>query len=85
MINEKDNPVAWALLLSEIEEVREHLGELASKMSETGSIEDAEFSVDLGHVYAHLNRVWNSHNLEEIPKEQWELYSRFPIDIKPVG
>lgn len=86
MINEKDNPVAWALLLSELDEVQEHLAELKSELSEAGAMDDEEFAVYLGHVYAHLNRVWHSRNQDsEITKEQWPVYSQFPSDIKPVG
>ena len=86
MINEKDHPVAWVLLISELDEAREHLEELAREMSQAGSIEESEFAVYLGHVYAHLNRCWHSRNLDEdIPVDQWAEYSRFPDDLEPVG
>ncbi len=87
MINEKENPVAWAMLLTELDEAREHLEALINQMSKSGTIdEESEFPVYLGHVYAHLNRVWHSRNQDEpISEEQWPLYSQFPKDIKPVG
>lgn len=87
MINERNNPVAWAMLITELDEAREHLEALISKMSESGEMdEQSEFSVYLGHVYAHLNRAWHSRNHnEEISEEQWPVFSQFPKDIKPVG
>lgn len=86
MINKTENPVSWTLLLTELDEAREHLESLTNKMNETGSIDDSEFSVDLGHVYAHLNRAWHSRNQDaEITEEQWPVFSQFPKDIKPVG
>jgi hypothetical protein len=60
MINNKDNPVAWALLVTELDEAREHLESLTNEMVKAGTIEDTEFAVQLGHIYAHLNRVWHS-------------------------
>jgi hypothetical protein len=86
MINSKENYVAWTLMLAELEEVREHLEKLSSEMSHAGEIDEAEFAIDLGHVYAHLNRVWHSRNQDAvISEEQWPLFSQFPKDIKPVG
>jgi hypothetical protein len=87
MINERDNPVAWAMLLTELDEAREHLEALIKQMSESGAIdEESEFPVYLGHIYAHLNRAWHSRNQDEsISEDQWPLYSQFPKDINPVG
>ena len=86
MINKKENPVSWALLLTELDEAREHLESLITEMNEAGAIEDSEFVVQLGHVYAHLNRAWHSRNQDgEITEEQWPVFSQFPKDIKPVG
>jgi hypothetical protein len=86
MINQKDHYVAWALLLTEMDEAREHLQDLIEKMHRDGRIEDEEFAVDLGHIYAHLNRVWHSRSqASEITEAQWPEFSEFPKDLKPVG
>lgn len=86
MINNKDNPVTWALLLAELFEAREHLEELITTMSEAGAVEETEYAVDLGHVYAHPNRAWHSrHHQEEILAGEWAAFSRFPKDLEPVG
>ncbi|HMC13400.1 MAG TPA: hypothetical protein VKG67_03550, partial [Gallionellaceae bacterium] len=74
MVNKEENFVSWALLLDELDEAREHLEDLINKMNSSGVIEDAEFSIDLGHVYAHLNRAWHSRNQDgEITREQWPV------------
>lgn len=86
MINRNENPVAWALLLTGLDDAREHLEGLVNEMNEAGAIEESEFAVQLGHVYAHLNRSWHSRNQDqEISKEQWPVFSQFPKGINPVG
>jgi hypothetical protein len=86
MINSKDNNVVWALLIMDMDEAREHLEDLTNQMSKDGEIDEAEFAAHLGHVYAHLNRIWNSRNkTEEISSDEWSDYSQFPKDLQPVG
>lgn len=86
MINAKDQYVAWAALISELDDAREHLEELITKTQKAGTIEESVLAVDLGHVYAHLNRAWHSRNQEtEITEAQWPAFSRFPKDVEPVG
>lgn len=87
MINSKDNPVAWALLVQGIADTQGHLASLAEQMSRDEVIEDEDFVVQVGHVYAHLNRAWNArnHTGEEMTDEQWDAFGKFPRDIEPVG
>lgn len=86
MINNNENPVAWAMLLIELDEAREHLEALVAEMKQAGTMEDSEFAVYLGHVYAHLNRVWHKRNQDvDTTEEQWLVFSQFPKDIDPVG
>ncbi len=86
MINSSENPVSFALLLTELDEARAHLEELICKMNESGAVDDPELAVCLGHIYAHLNRAWHSRNLDgEKSEEQWPVLSRFPKDLDPVG
>ena len=76
MINKKEHYVAWAHLAQELEDAREHLESLVRKVVESGSYTESEFAVDLGHVYAHLNRAWHSRNqTSEVASEQWEDFS----------
>ncbi len=85
MINEKEHPVEWAMLLTELDDAREHLESLLKEM-DSGSIDQTNFAVDIGHVFAHLNRAWNSRSLQgHIPEDEWEKYSQFPSDLAPVG
>jgi len=87
MINELDHPVAWGLLLYEIEDVREHLESLVKQMSDAGRIDEEDFAVDIRHAYAHLNRIWHSRNdgRDAIPDEDLDRYSKLPTDLDPVG
>ena len=88
MINGKDNPVEWAMLSYELEELIEHLQELSCKVVPDSSVDENEFKVIIGHAYAHLNRIWNYRNfIGEVGKtqEQHDKYSQMPKDIEPIG
>ena len=86
MINPKENYVEWATLVAHLEEAHDHLGELLERLTPQNGIEEEEFAVDLGHVYAHLNRVWNGRNTpREWTDEEFEKFTAFPTDIYPVG
>jgi len=86
MISNSDSPVAWAMLLTELDEARDHLESLIGKMTKSNEIDDSEYAVDIGHVFAHLNRAWNSRDLQgSIPEDKWDKYSQFPADLQPVG
>lgn len=86
MIDNEKNPVEWALMLFDLDEARKHLEDLIDQMSRDKGIEEEDFAVGLGHVFAHLNRNWNSRKLEgPIPENEWSAYSQFPTDLDPVG
>ena len=87
MINSKDNPVAWALLVQGMEDAHEHIASLVKQMNRAGTIEDEDFAVQIAHAYAHINRAWNARNYAsgEMTDEQWTTFSQFPHDIEPVG
>lgn len=86
MINRKDNPLEWSQLMSELEDAHEHLGDLIKEMQESGIIDIESYAVDVAHVYAHLNRAWNSRQIEgELSEKQWEDYRSFPKDLEPIA
>lgn len=86
MINNKSNPVEWAMLVTELDEAREHLESLTNSMAEAGAIDETDYAVQLGHVFAHLNRAWNNRDLKgEMPEDEWAKSSQFPSDLEPVG
>jgi hypothetical protein len=85
MINQRENPVAWALLLYELEDACEHLENLVHTMANDGQIDEVNFRIDMGHVYAHLNRAWNGRTeAEEVSRERWKAQSQLPTDLEPV-
>jgi hypothetical protein len=87
MINAKDNPVAWAMLLYEISDAHEHLAALADQMASNDRIDDEDYAVQIGHAYAHINRAWNGRyeTSEKTTNEQRSASSKFPADIEPCG
>lgn len=86
MIDQNTNPVPWSLLVSGLDDAREHLALLVEEMAAKGSIDEEELRIALGHIYAHLNRAWHSRDhTEEITQKDWAQISRFPTDVEPVG
>lgn len=86
MITEDEDFVAWAGLLTELDEAKEHLASLVDTMVKEGKIAPDEFAVQMGHIYAQLNRAWHSRNqTEEISEEQWAEFSAFPKDVVIYG
>jgi hypothetical protein len=88
MLNYRDHPVAWAMLMYELDDASEHLESLINQMQVAGAIDEEDFAVQLGHVFAHLNRAWNGRDDETLAdqtQEEHELRSRFPPDLHPGG
>jgi hypothetical protein len=57
-------------------------------MQAAGGVDEADFAVQLGHVFAHLNRAWHGRKdtaLDGITVEQHAERSRYPSDLPPVG
>jgi hypothetical protein len=86
MINSKDNPLEWSQLIHELEDAHEHLGNLIKEMQTDGCIDIEGYSIDVAHVYAHLNRAWNSREIiGELSESQWEECREFPKDLEPLA
>ncbi len=86
MIKKSDDYVAWALLMHELADARDHLDGLIRKISEADTCDEVDLAIDLGHIYAHLNRFWHSRNqVAEMTEDQLSVFSQFPKDLKPVG
>ena len=44
----------------ELEDAKEHLESLIIEMNKEGSINEIEYNIQIGHVFAHFYRGWNS-------------------------
>lgn len=63
-----------------------HLGELIRGLSEDPDYSEGDLRVQLGHVYAHLNRAWFRRNVaEDFPETEWDTATKFPGDLEPVA
>ncbi len=86
MIDRDTHPVEWVLWLDELSEAHEHLDRLLKAAAEDPEFEEERFRIDLGHIYAHLNRSWHRRNLDRaLTEEEWDIASGFPSDVAPVG
>jgi len=85
MLNKKSNPVEWTSLMYELEDAKEHLSNLIAELDSKQNLDEADLKIQMGHVYAHLNRVFNSRNhIGEISTKEFVEYSKFPVDIDSV-
>jgi hypothetical protein len=73
------------MFMYELTDAHEHLGDLIGKLA-GGSVDEEALRVDIGHVYAHLNRAWHqSKSASEIADTEWDAATAFPSDVTPVG
>ena len=80
------NSVEWSVLIDNLCDAKEHLESLTKDMLNCPEFFEKDFEIQLGHIYAHLNRAWNSRNMAEgVSFEKWDFIRQFPNDIKPVG
>lgn len=84
MIDKRLQPVEWSEFMYELEDALEHLGKLIKDAEQVKDYDDAALRVDLGHVYAHLNRAWRR-STRALAETDWEWASRFPEDLSPVS
>ena len=86
MIDSKNHPLGWSSLFYELSDAHEHLGVLLANISGDPTYSEVEFRIELGHVYAHLNRAWYRRNIpNDFPESDRNLASSFPGDLDPVG
>ena len=93
MIDPQRDPLAWSMLMHELGDAHEHLGNLIREMK----ADEVTFRIDLGHVYAHLNRTWNLlrekgdawHDAfigrDPIQDAVYEAARAFPTDLEPIA
>ena len=86
MIDRNLNPTGWSFLIDDLQDAHEHLGNLIKEMLAEPEYGEPELRVDLGHVYAHLNRAWRRRNVaQDFSEDQWEAAGAFPNDLEPVA
>jgi len=71
----------------ELEDAREHLEKLCAEVGNNCEYGEAEFQIDLLHIYSHLNRAWNGRNATDAQaddKATWREWSQFPTDLEPL-
>lgn len=86
MINQKDHPLAWCMLMDDLEDAHEHLGNLIKDITAGPDYGEPELRIDLGHVYAHLNRAWRRRTMtEDFDDGEWETAGAFPEDLDPIA
>lgn len=94
MIDPQRNPLAWAMLMYELEDAHEHLGNLIRDMDT--STDEVDFRIRLAHVYAHLNRAWNLRDKDDawhdaltmtVPMQnpEYDAARAFPTDLEPIA
>ena len=84
MIDKRLQPVEWSEFMYELEYALEHLGKLIKDAEQVKDYDEDALRVDLGHVYAHLNRAWRR-STKALAETDREWASGFPDDLSPIG
>jgi len=84
MINAKDNPVEWGLLLYCLDDAREHIESSIKDMQEDDEFDETDFDVQISHIYHHLNQAWNGRDMSSkmTLKKHDEITKTMPTDLK---
>lgn len=85
MIDRKLQPLEWIDFMYELTDALEHLDNLVKEIEQTPDYDQDSFRIDLGHVYAHLNRAWSQSKGDTQEVIGWDAASAFPADLTPVG
>lgn len=86
MVDRSRHPLAWAIFMQELEDARDHLDGLIRDLETEQERGEIELRIELGHVYAHLNRAWHWRNrLQDTPtgSEEFDRASAMPDDLLP--
>ena len=75
--------LAWANTVQQLGEARLHLTQLIDQMQAEQRICTIDLGIQLGHIYGHLNRVWNGKHVHEGNADalHTDEHSQFPTDI----
>lgn len=85
-MDKNENYLVWVQVVDELSEAKEHLDKVIKEITGEAQMLEDDLKVDLGHVYAHLNRTWHLRNSKEgVEKENWGEISKFRDDLEPVG
>ena len=85
MISMKPAPVAWAMLMYDLDDAKEDLESLLTQMQNDPAFDEECFRVRLGHIYWHLNRAWNRRTVADDLLENNDANAgRFPDDLEPI-
>jgi len=85
MIDRKLRPLEWSDVMYELTDALEHLDKLVKDIDQTPDYDQDTFRIDLGHVYAHLNRAWSSSKGDTEEAIGRDAASAFPADLGPIG
>lgn len=86
MISRVSDPVRFSSFVDELSDAEGHLHDLIERITEEGDCDESLVRVDLGHIFAHLNRALHMRNTRDTdPDPDWAAVSSFPKDLNPVG
>ena len=71
----------------ELEDAEEGLKSLFKDIGENDEFDETDFRIHMAHIYAHLNRAWNTRNIIDALAENegnWSKHTHFPADLEPL-
>ena len=88
MLNKHTDPVAWALLMDELEDAQDAIKALLKDANSEAEYGEEEFRVDMAHAFMHLNRAWHCRNATSTQHDDnaiWDKWAQYPTDLDPLN
>ena len=72
-------------VLFHLKEAREALEQIIQEIKSDPEYDDAEYSVDMRHLYHHVNTAWNGRDaieaeVNECSEENFDRWRQYPVD-----
>ena len=83
LIRAEDDLLTWGMILHQLTEAHTHLGQLISDIQTDSQFDEVDAMIQLGHIYAHLNRFWHGRTIPggNIDAMYTDENSSFPDDV----
>jgi len=73
--------------LFNLAEAKEAIEQLMAEMQSDADYDDGNYSVDMHHIYWHINSAWNGRNFDSantaLSDDLFQAFIQFPKDLLP--
>ncbi|MCM0083042.1 hypothetical protein L4X63_15730 [Geomonas sp. Red32] len=83
------NRLNWKVILSNVQEAREELEKIESRIASSKKPDETELELSLRHAYHHLNTAWNARHAKTdsyrtMTEDDFKAWGLFPSGLDDV-